>query len=178
MVIGIVSSASFFLLRIIINLFLEKYTPSLTVISNTFATFPYMAIINSLYINLYKIKKDEKHYFTVVISMLLISFILNMICILLFKSIFSVSLATLISFIIWFIYSAIDLKKVKINSKNIITLFIATITFLITSHFSNVYFGMVVYLAIVIIIIRLFYYDTVKILLKKLLNMKGKPEKR
>ncbi len=173
LVIGMISSAAFFVLKIIINIFLKKYIPSLVVISNTFATFPYMAVINSLYINLYKIKKDEKHYFGVVISMLLVGFVLNIVGILIFNSIFAVSLATLLSFIIWFIYSTFDLKRVAINIKNVISLFIVTSIFLISSHFTNVYYGMLVYTIAIICVIKFIYYDTIVMLIKNILKKKG-----
>lgn len=170
LIVGMVSSAAYFALRIIISIFLKKYIPSLVVISNTFATFPYMAIINSLYINLYKIKKDEKHYFAVVVSMLFVGFVLNIIGIFFFKSIFAVSLATLLSFIIWFIYSYFDLKKVQVNIKNVVSLVLATSIFLITSHFNNVYIGMIVYILSIAIIVRLLYYDSLKLMVNKLIK--------
>ena len=177
LIIGMVSSTAFFVLRIIITIFLKKYIPSLVVISNTFASFPYMAVINSLYINLYKIKKDERHYFTVVISMLFIGLILNIIGILIFKSIFAVSLATLLSFIVWFIYSTFDLKKVEINIQNVVSLLIVTCMFLITSHFNNVYYGMLIYILVIVCIVRFLYYDTIVMLFNKILKKKESFEK-
>ena len=76
------ASLGFFALSFIVNYFIKKYIPSLDIIAVTFAVFPYMILINALYVNLYKVNKDEKKYFKVVVSMLVISIVYNLISIL------------------------------------------------------------------------------------------------
>ena len=86
-ILGGMASASYFVLSIIVKMFMTKYIPSLSVIAITFATIPYIILINALFMNLYKIKKDEKKYFKIVVIMVIISIIYNIIAILIGKNI-------------------------------------------------------------------------------------------
>lgn len=58
---GGIASIGFFALSFIVNHFINKYIPSLNIIAITFSIFPYMILINALYVNLYKVNKDEKN---------------------------------------------------------------------------------------------------------------------
>ena len=80
------SSGIFFLFKFVVYKFLPNYILSLDVIAILFAGLPAISIINVIYVNLYKIKKLERKYFFIVISMAIISFIFNSIAVLIYKS--------------------------------------------------------------------------------------------
>lgn len=140
------ASLGFFALSFIVNYFIKKYIPSLDIIAVTFAVFPYMILINALYVNLYKVNKDEKKYFKVVVSILIISIIYNIIALLIFKNTTSIAFATILTLITWVIYSTHDLKKVNSDKKMYIYMFSLTIFFLVCTHFLNWIVGGIVYL--------------------------------
>ena len=77
LIIGILSSGSYFVFKFIVSTFIEKYVPSLEIISILFAAFPAMIIINALYINLYKANKQEKKYVYTVVLMCILLILLN-----------------------------------------------------------------------------------------------------
>lgn len=140
------ASAAYFVLSFIVNYFLKKYIPSLNIIAITFAIFPYMILINALYINLYKVNKDEKHYFKVVVSILVISIIYNIIAVLFFHNAIAIAFATIITLITWVIYSTIDLKNIMADKKMYTYMIGLTVIFLTVTHFFNWLVGGIVYL--------------------------------
>lgn len=140
------ASLGFFALAFIVNYFIKKYIPSLDIIAVTFAVFPYMILINALYVNLYKVNKNEKKYFKVVVSMLIISIIYNIIALLIFKNTTSIAFATILTLITWVIYSTHDLKNVTSDKKIYIYSFSLTIFFLLCAHYLNWLLGGCVYL--------------------------------
>lgn len=146
MTLGGFASLGFFALSFIVNYFIKKYIPSLNIIAITFAVFPYMILINALYVNLYKVNKDEKKYFKVVISMLLISIIYNIIALVLFKNTISIAFATILTLVTWVIYSTYDLKNVTSDKEMYIYMFVLTAFFLICTHTFNWLIGGIVYL--------------------------------
>lgn len=157
MIIGAFASMSYFVFSAIISIVLKKYIPSLEIISISFASYPYMIIINTLYVNLYKTMDTEKAYFVVVIKMIIISILYNVIMIALFKSPESIAMATTMSFITWFVYSQRDFKFMKSNIKEILYLSVITITFILYSHNLNWLYGGISYLTTVILITIILY---------------------
>jgi len=140
------ASLGFFALSFIVNYFIKKYIPALDIIAITFAVFPYMVLINALYVNLYKVNKNKKKYFKVVVSMLLISIIYNVIAILIFKNTISIALMTILTLITWVIYSTHDLKNVTSDKKMYIYMFSLTAFFLFCSKYLNWWLGGFAYL--------------------------------
>lgn len=139
------ASLAYFPLAFIVTYFIKKYIPSLDIIAITFAVFPYMILINALYVNLYKVNKNEKHYFKVVLGVLLISIIYNTVALLIFKDTTSIAMATLLTLLTWVIYSTIDLKNVTSDKKMYIYLIGITIIFLICANVFNWLIGGIIY---------------------------------
>ena len=125
-----------------------------------------MIVINSLYVNLYKINKQEKKYFYVVVSMLLLSIVYNAIALMLKANTFGISIATLCAFITWFIFSNFDLKIIHVDCKNYFSLFIVTTSFLVITSMNNYYLGFVLYLLVLFGVVLLFYKNELSIIIK------------
>lgn len=174
-VLGMYSSCSFFILKMIVVLFIPKYIQSLDIISIIFAIFPYMITINSLYINLYKVKKNESKYFKVVLLVLFVSIIYNSIGIWLYKNTSSIAFATLVTMITWFIYSTKDLKM-NIGIKKIyLSLIFITTLFLICSNYLSWYIGLFAYILLLSFIVMIFYRN---ILIETMKSVKNRKLKR
>lgn len=160
LMLGTLVSSTYFVFSGIINMALPKYINSINIIAILFAGYPYIIIINTLYVNLYKINKDEKKYLAVVLKMLIISLVFNTIGILLFKSDKSIAFATTLSFIVWYLYSMKDFEFIKLNIKEIIYLSVCLISFLILSNYFNWIIGAILYLSILVgINIKMFKQD-------------------
>ncbi|SHI09150.1 Membrane protein involved in the export of O-antigen and teichoic acid [Clostridium collagenovorans DSM 3089] len=157
LLLGTLSSSAYFVFSIIVKLFIGKYEPALSVIAILFVGYPFIIIINALYVNLYKARKEERKYFKTVVYMLIMTTILNFIAIVINRSNISIAIATTISFVIWYVYSMKDFEYLKASKKEIIYLTIVSGVFLITAHMSNVIIGMGVYMCILIIMNIIFY---------------------
>lgn len=170
LIIGGIASFAYFGLACIVNMFLKKYIPSLSIIAISFATYPYMIIINALYVNLYKARKDEKRYLNTVVGILGVSVIYNFLAVYFFKDVRWIAIATTLSFITWYIYSIKDFKYLKSNFKEISYLSILLITFLISSHIENYVIGAITYISIYLVLVLCLYKKYVLELFKVVLR--------
>lgn len=160
-VLGSFASCSFFILKFIITNFIYKYILSLSIISIIFAIFPYMAIINSLYINLYKVNKREKKYFKVILLILIISIIYNVVALLIFHNTSSIAISTLLTMLTWLIYSTHDLSLNYNSLSMYIYLGLITIVFIVSANFFNWFVGLIVYAIFVTLLTCVFYKDVI-----------------
>lgn len=162
LIIGVFSTGAYFVLSGIVNLFLPKYLPSLNIIGISFLCYPYMIVINALYVNLYKVRKAEKKYLKVVLTMLTLAFVLNLIGAILFKNTLAIAMATTISFVIWYFYSIKDFKYLKPEIKEVFYLTIAFVVFLLVQNNLNWFLGGVSYGLVVVITTVIFYKKEVE----------------
>ncbi|MBE6049622.1 MAG: capsular biosynthesis protein [Clostridium sp.] len=160
-VVGMFASGAYFVFGEIIKLFIEKYIPSLYIIAFLFATFPFMIVINAIYINLYKVKKMQKTYVTTVFKMLICAGTLNSVAVILFGSSVSVACATLISFAIWYLYSMKHFNFTKGNLKDAIYIILGIAAFLLNSHLDNLILGFVFYYVLIMIFSFIYKKDEI-----------------
>lgn len=160
-VIGAFSSIAYFGFDFLIIEFLPKYINSLKIISITFSTFPYLILINALYLNLYKVNKNEKKYLKVVLSMLVISIIYNIIAIMIWNNTSSLAYATIITLVTWVVYSSKDLNKIHLSSNMICYMGLLTISFIYISNTFNWLTGFILYLADLLLLTMIFYKNVI-----------------
>ncbi|MGL4876211.1 MAG: lipopolysaccharide biosynthesis protein [Clostridium sp.] len=149
---GGLCSFAYFGFAMIVNVFIKKYIPSLEIIAISFAGFPYIIVIKGLLVNLYNARKDEKKYLKVMLSMVAISIIYNLVAIIVFKTMESIAMATLLSFITWYIYSSYDLGYTRIRQKESLYLGGILFAFLITTNTMHWIVGAIIYFIIYILI--------------------------
>jgi O-antigen/teichoic acid export membrane protein len=170
LIIGSFASFGYFILGFIVRVFLEKYIPSLNVISILFAGFPAIGVINALYINLYKVNKQERKYFWTVLFMVIISFVLNLIAVIVNKSNQSIALATTIGFYVWFFWSSKDFKGLETNKKEIMFLSLYLPLFLVSTLYLDLVKGTIVFGIGVSVLVFAFYKKEFVELAKKILR--------
>lgn len=174
LIVGGIASLAYFGLSLIVNIFLKKYIPSLSIIAISFATYPYMIVINALYVNLYKARKNEKKYLKVVVAMLLVAALYNFIAVNISNNSICIAIATALSFITWYIYSSRDFKYLKIKVKEVIYLVTLFISFVYTSHLNNYFIGGIVYLIILTTLVLLLFRFESKVMIEFLKGKKNK----
>lgn len=162
-ILGSTLSVIFFLFKFVVYKYLPNYILSLNTIAILFAGLPAISIINTIYINLYKIKKLEKKYFFAVISMAIVSFIFNSIAILIYKSTWTIAIATTLTFYLWFFYSSSSFESIKITIKDIVYLGLFIIDFYLTTKFiDNWIIGLLTFLIIIMTINYLLFKEVIK----------------
>lgn len=169
-IIGAISSTGYFILSLIVTNFIGNYVPSLQVISILFVGFPAIGVINALYVNLFKVNKQERRYFYKVLKMLIISIILNTLAVLINLSNFSIAIATTIAFYFWFFSSSKDFTGLETNIKEIAFIFLYIPLFLFSSIFLNYITGFVLFTLGMFVLVWLFYKKEFKELVDKLIK--------
>lgn len=165
-ILGAYSGCAFFLVSICVELFIKKYQDSLKATSMFFAVFPAMAVINVLYINLYKIRKKLKKYILTLVGMLMVVCVLNGLSVLLKGDYVGIAFATMISYYIWLFYSQKDFDEIIISKKDIIYLIGYFCIYFGLVNISNNILGLIMYTTLITVWNYNMYSDTVDYLIK------------
>lgn len=105
--------AAAFPLKFILEIFLKKYLNSTSVIFLLFASQIFYIIIKSVYVNLYKAYKMQIKYFSKLCAILVIAFLFNVICYIVYPLKEAFAVGTLLSAIAWFILCQFDFRELK-----------------------------------------------------------------
>lgn len=131
LVFGALSSCAFYACSIVVKGFIPKYIDSINIIANFFAIFPAMAVINCLYINLYKSRKMTRKYVQVLFIILLIAFALDCLVIIFKLDYIYLAVATVIAYYIWLLVGSFDFPELKLSIKDCMYLVCYFITYFI-----------------------------------------------
>lgn len=148
----IVSSA--FPVKFILEIFLQKYLDSVNVIFILFSAQIFYIIIKSVYVNLYKARKQQKKYFSKLCIILVLGIIFNIICYGLYPRKEAFAIGTLLSSVVWFFLSSMDFKELKYEIRHYIFLFTELIAYLVLGILFNSIIGFTVYILITLIMIK------------------------
>lgn len=94
----------FYPLKSVIHVFLPKYAEAVEVVKYLLLTLPAVFIIQSYYINLYKVKKLESLYLRDGIAYATVAFVLGIAAIFLFGNLSSIAIAAVVSSYTWFFF--------------------------------------------------------------------------
>lgn len=174
-IISIVFGAKF-----IINLWIEKYSGAVIVMILLFAAQYVSIIIRCIHVNLYKAEKKQNRYFFIMLSVVIISIILNIIFYNINRTIESIALATLITNIIWFIIGELDFKEYRLHLKEYLYMGMLLIIFILCGCITNSIYGFIIYIISVILLSLILLRENFEYCLKqglryfrKILNKKG-----
>ena len=148
--------------RYLMNFFLEKYIPSNNVIFILFGCHPLLLIVNCVYVNMYKVEKKQKRYFTLLIYSLGLAVILDTIVCLSAKSIDLVAYATLISIVFWYLLCEHDYPSLHRDWKEIIFHVGCMSSYILSGIYLNQILGFVVYGTVFALLTVLFYRKDIK----------------
>ncbi|MBU3111453.1 oligosaccharide flippase family protein [Clostridium lacusfryxellense] len=112
--------AGYFVLEFIVDNMLKKYILSLEVLGILIIGIPFICLTNVLYANLYKVGKRGKEYLFVASKMVVLAFVLNVFAAYVLKDSVMIAYATLITLIVWYVYSSFDFKGLEIHKNEII----------------------------------------------------------
>lgn len=138
--------------KFVIELFLKKYTASISVMFILFGAQLFYIIIKGIYLNIYKARKQQDKYFTKLLIVIMCGFILNILCYLILRSKESFAIGTLVSAIIWLVLSSYDIKDIKWTYKEIIYLALIEALYLTTGILANSVIGFFSYVASVVLL--------------------------
>lgn len=167
---GAFSGCAYFAVSFIVKHFIRNYIDSLTIIKMFFAVFPAMAIIDVLYVNLYKIKRLLKKYIFTLIAMLCLAVALNFIAVFLKSDYIGISFATMLCYYIWLFYSQRDFEEIKICKKDIIYLLGFFIIYYLMNLVDNDIVGFFTYGLVIVLWDWLIYKKSIKFAFNRVTN--------
>ncbi|SHI53563.1 oligosaccharide flippase family protein [Lutispora thermophila] len=161
---------AYYILHLIINTYISSYNRSIEIIGMLLLSIPFMGIINVVYSNLYKALKNVKTYLKTVVKMFFVASLLNTIAYLLLGDMIGIAIASLISFIIWYIYSSKDFAGLEIDLKEC-TYYIIYIVVYFVLKMSNLnpLISLVIHLVIIVLTQAVLYGDELFALIKKMI---------
>lgn len=170
---GSFSGVAYYVCVIFVKMFIPKYKDSLEVIAIYFAVFPVLAVITSLYVNLYKINKMVKRYIVTLVLVFVMAFFLNLLGVVLFKNPIVIAVSTTVVYYFWFFYSAKHFDAVTISRNDAMYLVGFLGIFFLITNLKNLCIGLLLYLFLIIILAISIYHGNLgkvyrKIICKKL----------
>ena len=100
----------------IVEFYLPHYVVSLPVLQILLGTIGFGSVIHILHTNYYAVYRKQRQYFLWGITALILSALLNLLAIKVWGTLESVAIATLISFVIWYVINEMSLKSVTSES--------------------------------------------------------------
>ncbi|MCI5775927.1 MAG: oligosaccharide flippase family protein [Aerococcus sp.] len=146
LLVGIMSGLAFFIFKLIIIFFINKYTPSIELLSITFIAIPYIVISRILIANLYKTQRSEMQYIRdsilyATLSLLFVGGVYFMT-----HSVPAIAWATTLCYLLWYLYaSSFQFVFMKTNWREIWLILSHILVFYVTANVLSTGVGMLVY---------------------------------
>lgn len=129
----------------ILEFFITKYISANAVIFPLFAAQGVSTIIRGIYVNKYKADGTPKKYLVQTVVMLVLAAVLNAAFYLVWKSMISFALATLLTNIIWLIWCEHETKELRFGWQALVSAVVLLTVYLLTGLFLNSIVGCLIY---------------------------------
>lgn len=156
--------AAYFPLTLFIRWFLPKYSASLPIFRIILPGIALSSVVTVVMHNYYKIANRNKEYFRKSVVILLLSIAANFAAYWLVGTMESISAASILTVIVWYLYVDGRLKKDcrKKANMNFAYAIVMLIAFYACTGISNVYWGCAAYIAVCAVMSLVFYRDLLK----------------
>lgn len=165
--------AAAFIVKALVESFLPAYVGGMSVLFLLFAAQMFYTVIKSIYVNLYKVERRQKHYFGKLAGILLLGFLLNGFLYALLRSKEAFALGTLLSAFVWFVWSGRDFTYLRENIGALPYLTVQTAVFLLLGHCTSALWGLVLYMLCTAVFGSIFLGRELYVLWKQRYGMKG-----
>lgn len=147
-----------------INFFLDNYTESLPIFRVILPGVAISSAVTAIKANIYKKLKHIPIFLLFAVITLVLSIVINIIAYLIFKSMLSISIATVVTNLIWYIVTDLFLyKKYKVNwVKNFIFMILVFSVYYLVYLIPTIYVGGLIYLLSTILLSIVFYRGELK----------------
>ena len=152
LIMGSASGLAYFACSFVVKFWIPNYIKSLTVIRIYFAVFPAMAVINGLYLNLYKIKKMMRRYIVDLSVMLGVATIANYLAIKLNFGYCGVAFATTLINYLWYFYGQIYFDEFSLDKREVAFVILFLLEFVFILEIQPPFWGFIVYLCLDILL--------------------------
>lgn len=150
---------SVYIMDIIIQMFLTKYTVAMGAIAILFVSHIFMSINSIFFVNVYKAYKMQKQYFLRMCLALMFTFLMNVFVLAVAPTIEHFALATLLSAIVWFVLNCHYFKRLTPDIRLIAFMVVLLFVFGIGFSIDGVLIRILVYLMTYIVLIKVLLND-------------------
>lgn len=162
MMLGSASGLAYFACVYVVKNWIPNYVESLDVIRIYFAVFPAMAVINGLYLNLYKVKKMMHRYIFDLIAMFVAAIVANYIAIKLNFGYCGVAFATTLINYLWFAYGQILFEEFTLEIRDVVFIGMFLLEFFFISRIQFPVLGLIIYLCVDTLVCSLCFKKEIK----------------
>lgn len=134
-----------FSFKFIVEHWLQSYLNSVHVSFILFASQILFIVIKSIYVNLYKARKEQKKYFAKLMIVLVSGAVFNALCFLLLRVKEAMAIGTLMSATLWFALCQSDFKDIRFDAKHYMYMVAEIALFLACGLLMNSVMGFGVY---------------------------------
>ncbi|MBM6615954.1 oligosaccharide flippase family protein [Desemzia sp. RIT804] len=160
LLLGVMGGEIFFSFKLIIEVVLPQYGNSLSILSITFISIPYIMVSKILIANLYKARKNEKKYFRDMVLLAISSVFIVGVTYLLTRNMLMIAVATLVIYALWYFYSTgKEFDYLKSSKKEYFLLGSHLVVFYIMGNEFSIIYGAIGYLIYIIIVAFFFRKD-------------------
>lgn len=163
---GALSGCAYYAVAVIVKYFIPEYLDSLSVVSILFAIFPAVAVINCLYVNLYKATNQVKKYIFTLFVMIICSVVLNAAFVFVDRNYLAITAATTICYYIWYFFSARHFEGLHVKLKDVIYLIGFLLIYFLITRITNVILGFVLYAVVIGVWSFAIYHKSLMLLIR------------
>ncbi len=157
---AVLIAASAFPVKFVIQYFLPKYNAAILVLMILFSSQIFYIPIKGVYVNLYKVRKQQNKYFRGIVSVVVIGVVLNALFYYLLRTKEAFAIGTLVSALLWYLLCCYDFKSVGFSLKEVIYSIAEIALLSLTGYYSHPVLGLAIYaLASIAITIIIFPAD-------------------
>lgn len=159
-----------FPIKWVIQKWIINYSEAISVLFLLFASQIFFILIKSIYVNLYKAKKQQSKYFVKLMIVIIAGFLFNTVLYLFFKSKIAFAVGTLLSAVLWLVLCMIDFRDIRLKCKELLFVLTTSMVLVLCGRMKNAVWGMIVYLLFVFIMTMLFLKEEVTEILSLLIK--------
>lgn len=115
----------YFVIQGIIKWLLPAYSNAAQVLQVSILALPFVGVVLMITNNIYKATRDVRRYITRMITVLVISFLLNLTAFLIWRTVISIAVSTLLANIFWYLISLRDFPSSGTRTQEVFYLFLS-----------------------------------------------------
>jgi O-antigen/teichoic acid export membrane protein len=175
---GLLLIAAGYPVKFILIHYLDKYIDANRVIYILFSAQVFIAIIQGVYVNLYKARKQQNKYFIQMLIMLAVGFVTNAGFYAVYHSMDAFAWATLFTYFVWFLVCEIQNPELRYGVKEYIVMIVLMAAAIITGYAMPPVAGLLVYLVLYVVLVAVLMPDVMQFAVENISEVPEKLRKR
>lgn len=156
---GLLLVSAAFPVKWILKYYLQKYYAAVEIVYVLFAAQVFIAVIQGVYVNLYKAKHLQRKYLIQMVLMLILGVVTNALFYIQDKRMEAFAYATLFTYLIWFLSCEASNAKLRYRLKDYVAMFVLFLAYFSFGMMFEPVIGLCLYVAVYVVTIRLFMPD-------------------